>query len=219
MLLTCDVHLISQVLSRAHDFHAPVEVLSLYNLYGPTLAASEGEAWRLYRRISTPFFNSRTYSKVWKESLEKSGRIATQWHDRQTRIFDVKGEVMSSLNLRVIAKIFYDRELEYDRHDAMKDVAPSGHSMTFSEAINAVLSNLATLFGMPRWLLGSCPDHKDIIAGFLLIQRSAKSPFESHQQASLGYLEWGQYMHEMRDSVESHLETAIHKDEPCFLGK
>ncbi|KAL8955078.1 MAG: hypothetical protein Q9193_006921 [Seirophora villosa] len=198
MLLTCDAHLIKQVLGRAHDFHAPVEVLSLYNLYGPTLAASEGEQWRRYRKISTPFFNSRTHSRVWKESLDKAARISTQWHKREIRISDIKGEVMSKLNLRVIAKIFYDQELEYDRNDAMKDVATSRHALTFSEAINAVLSNLATLFGLPRWLL-------------------ANSPFKSHQKAYLGYLEWRQYMHEMRDSVQAKLEMVKRKDEPCFL--
>ncbi|KAL8936562.1 MAG: hypothetical protein Q9216_004864 [Gyalolechia sp. 2 TL-2023] len=155
MLLTCDVDLIKQVLSQAQDFHAPVEVLSLYNLYGPTLAASEGEQWRLYRKISTPFFNKRTHSRVWKESLEKAERVSSQWSKSRTRISDVKGEVMSRLNLRVIAKIFYDQELEYDDKDPMNDVTPTGHSLTFSEAINAVLSNLATLFGLPKWLLVS----------------------------------------------------------------
>jgi cytochrome P450 len=159
MLLTCDVHLVKQVLGQAHDFHAPVEVLSLYNLYGPTLAASEGEQWRLYRKITTPFFNQKTYGVVWRESLEKSERVSTQWSQRDTRITDVKGEIMSKLNLRVIAKIFYNQELEYDRNDAMKDVAPSGHQLTFSEAINAVLSNLATIFGLPKWLLGSRTDN------------------------------------------------------------
>lgn len=158
MLLTCDVHLIKQVLNRAHDFHAPVEVLSLYNLYGPTLAASEGDQWRLYRKLSTPFFNSRTYRKVWKESLMKVERLSTQWHQDRARIHDVKGQVMSRLNLHVIAKTFYDQELEYDWNDTMKDVAPSSHSLTFSEAINAVLSNLATLFALPKWLLGSKMD-------------------------------------------------------------
>ncbi|KAL8850955.1 MAG: hypothetical protein Q9221_004155 [Calogaya cf. arnoldii] len=216
MLLTCDVHLIKQVLSRAHDFHAPVEVLSLYNLYGPTLAASEGEQWRLYRRISTPFFNNRTHSRVWKESLEKAERISTKWHQGATRIHDVKGEVMSKLNLRVITKIFYDRELEYDLLDAMKDVAPSGHSLTFSEAINAVLSNLATLFGIPKWLLGSRADHQQYSKAFANTVAAA-SPFKSHQKAYLGYLEWRQYMHEMRESVQTQLGTAKRNDEPYFL--
>ncbi|KAL8915823.1 MAG: hypothetical protein Q9172_006636 [Xanthocarpia lactea] len=198
MFLTCDVHLIKQVLSRAQDFHAPVEVLSLYNLYGPTLAASEGDQWRLYRKISTPFFNSKTHSRVWRESLTVVERASTQWYKGETRISDIKGELMSKLNLRVIAKIFYDQELQYDRDDAMKDVAPSSHSLTFSEAINAVLSNLATLFGLPKWLL-------------------AVSPLQSHQKAYLGYLEWRQYMYEMRNSVQSQLETVKRKEEPCFL--
>jgi len=155
MFMTCDVHIVKQILGKAHDFHAPVEVLGLYNIYGPTLAASEGEQWRLYRNISTPFFNSKTHGMVWKESLEKAERVSTQWARGDTLVSDVKGEVMSKLNLRVIAKIFYNQELEYDQNDTMKDVAPCGHSLTFSEAINAVLSNLATIFGLPRWLLGS----------------------------------------------------------------
>lgn len=159
MLVTCDAHLVQQVLKRASDFHAPVEVLSLYNLYGPTLAASEGEQWRLYRKISTPFFNSKTHGMVWKESLDKAERIATQWSKGKTVVSDIKGEVLSKLNLRVIAKIFYNQELKYDQKDAMKDVAPSGHSLTFSEAINAVLSNLATIFGLPKRLLGLRADY------------------------------------------------------------
>ena len=157
--MTCDIHIVKQVLGRAQDFHAPVEVLSLYNLYGPTLAASEGEQWRLYRKISTPFFNTKTHAMVWKEGLQTAERVFTQWAKRGALLSDVKGEVMSKLNLRVIAKIFYNQELEYDQHDATKDAVPSGHSMTFSEAINAVLSNLATIFGLPKWLLGSSAAH------------------------------------------------------------
>ena len=155
MLMTCDPHLVKEVLSRATDFHAPVEVLGLYNLYGPTLAASEGEQWRRYRKISTPFFNSRTHEMVWTESLEKAERVAAHWSEATTLVSDVKGEVMSKLNLRVIAKIFYGQELGYQSNDAIKDVAPPGYILTFSEAINAVLSNLAILFAIPTWLLGS----------------------------------------------------------------
>ncbi|CAL8579356.1 hypothetical protein XPA_005106 [Xanthoria parietina] len=51
---------------------------------------------------------------------------------------------------------------------------------------------------MPKWLL-------------------EKSPFESHSKAYLCYHEWGQYMYEMRDSVQSRLEVATRKDEPCYL--
>ncbi len=84
----------------------------------------------------------------------------------RTRVEDVKGEVMSKLNLRVIAKIFYGRELEYARDDATRDVKPKGHALTFSEAINAVLSNLATLFGLPKWLLGACEEWKMGVLGW-----------------------------------------------------
>ncbi|KAJ4357238.1 uncharacterized protein N0V89_001813 [Didymosphaeria variabile] len=200
MLMTCDVHLVKQVLTRAHDFHAPVEVLGLYNIYGPTLAASEGEQWRLYRKITTPFFNQKTYGKVWKESLEKAERLSAQWShgNDDARVADVKEQLMSKLNLRVIAKIFYDQELPYDAENAMKDVAPKGHALTFSEAINAVLSNLATVFSVPNWLL-------------------AKSPFESHKKAYQGFSEWKQYMLEMRNSVQSRLESAKQKEDPYFL--
>lgn len=155
--MTCDTHLAKEVLSRSQDFHAPVEVLSLYNLYGPTLAASEGEAWRRYRKISTPFFNSKTHEMVWKESLEQAEIASAQWSRdgmKNVVVSDVKGQVMSKLNLRVIAKVFYGQDLGHRQNDAIKDVAPPGHQLTFSEAINAVLSNLATLFGIPRWILG-----------------------------------------------------------------
>lgn len=61
---------------------------------------------------------------------------------------------MPKLTLSVIAKVFYDQELEYNRDDATKDVATSHHALTFTEAIDAVLSNLATFLGFPGWILG-----------------------------------------------------------------
>ncbi|KAH8692495.1 cytochrome P450 family member [Phaeosphaeriaceae sp. PMI808] len=191
MLMTCDVYLIKQVLTRAQDFHAPVEVLGLYNIY---------EQWRLYRKITTPFFNQKTYGKVWNESLEKAERLCAQWSHRihDARVVDVKEQLMSKLNLRVIAKIFYDQELPYDTENAMKDVAPEGHALTFSEAINTVLSNLATVFSVPKWLL-------------------ARSPFGSRRKAYQGFVEWQKYMLEMRNSVQSQLESTKQKEEPYFL--
>jgi len=56
------------------------------------LLYSEGEQWRLYRCITTPFFNQKTYGKVWKESLAKVGRLATQWSraDDSGYVKDVK---------------------------------------------------------------------------------------------------------------------------------
>lgn len=47
----------------------------------------------------------------------------------------------------------------------------------------------------------------------------AKSSFKSHRMAYLGYLEWYQYMQEMRGSVENQLEIVKQKDDLCFLGK
>lgn len=93
-------------------------------------------------------------SRVWKGSLDKAARISPQWHKRETRISDIKREVMSKLTLSVIVKVIYDQELEYNRNDAIKDVATSHHASTFSEAIDAVLSNLATFLRFPKWILG-----------------------------------------------------------------
>jgi hypothetical protein len=45
------------------------------------------------------------------------------------------------------------------------------------------------------------------------------SPFDSHKKAYQGFMEWKQYMLEMRNSVQSRLESVKQKDEPYFLGK
>lgn len=36
----------------------------------------------------------------------------------------------------------------------MGDVAPAEHALTSNKAINTMLSNLATVFSVPKWLLG-----------------------------------------------------------------
>ena len=53
----------------------------------------------------------------------------------------------------------------------------------------------------------------------LLMNGEARSPFESHKKAHRGFVEWRQYMLEMRNSVQSQIELARQKDDPYFLGK
>ena len=91
--MTCDVHLVKQVLGQARNFHIPVEVLILYH----TLASSEGEQWRPYRKITTLFLNRKTYEVIWREILEKVERVSTAWSHRDTCITNVKSMLYPSL--------------------------------------------------------------------------------------------------------------------------
>ncbi|KAL0565152.1 hypothetical protein V5O48_016876 [Marasmius crinis-equi] len=55
----------------AHEvFKKPLGSMRALRLWGPNLAASNGEQWRKHRRVMGPAFNQKLYTVVWKKTRE-----------------------------------------------------------------------------------------------------------------------------------------------------
>ncbi|KAF2462567.1 cytochrome P450 [Lindgomyces ingoldianus] len=114
MLLTCDPEVCQQIFARSHDFKAPIETLYIYNIYGPTLAASKEEHWRRIRKVTTPYFNTETNTTVWRERLEKTDELTKTWSNDGIPITDVKKKVAAKLIIGVIAKVFFGETIHLE---------------------------------------------------------------------------------------------------------
>ncbi|KAL0565153.1 hypothetical protein V5O48_016877 [Marasmius crinis-equi] len=51
-------------------FRKPLGSMRALRLWGPNLAASNGEQWRKHRRVMGPAFNQKLYTVVWKKTRE-----------------------------------------------------------------------------------------------------------------------------------------------------
>jgi cytochrome P450 len=152
VMYTCDPEIISQITSRRYDFPKPMSLLRMLNIYGPTLSGSEGAEARSYRKVTTPSFNERSHRKVWDELLEQTQSMLESWDKLGGRITNLS-EDMGKLALHVISKVFFDKKMEWKDDQNKRDVLPAGHSLTYTQAINAAAENNSTLFLTPKSIL------------------------------------------------------------------
>ena len=163
VLWTCDSKVILQVLGRRNDFPKPVMALKVLNLYGPTITGTEGPESRLYRKITSPFFNDKTHLTVWADSLQLTGQMMKSWLEDKPA-----GDVLqlnpdtARLTLCIISRVCFGKELEWaNKHEEVKKIPP-GHTMTYNEAIVTMLERISVILFAPPILLSQCSNRGTI---------------------------------------------------------
>ncbi|KAJ5636928.1 uncharacterized protein N7484_010241 [Penicillium longicatenatum] len=183
---TCDPGVSTQIL---HDgrLGKPAHLMSLLNLFGPTMTSSDGAEHRLYRRIAAPFFTDTTMQEVFVGSVQGGAHLVTALQQpgayRQLRALTAK------LSLHILSRFCNQTESEQDLMLTLRaEDQPTGrHSMTYSEAVLTVLENYMTIFLVPGALLRSSPSH-------------------NHRQAATAFAELGQYLQEMKATKEAEVQ-------------
>ncbi|KAF2706118.1 cytochrome P450 [Pleomassaria siparia CBS 279.74] len=153
MLLTCDPGICEQIFDRSNDFKAPADTLFMYNIYGPTLAACEEQDWRRYRKVITPYFNTKTNTAVWEECLNQTEILTSTWTDNLGIINDIKRDVAAKLTIGVFAKVFFGKSIQTEDYEPKFDEV-SRRERSFGGAIldvNNSLGIIVMLQAMPPW--------------------------------------------------------------------
>ncbi|KAJ5709630.1 hypothetical protein N7493_009921 [Penicillium malachiteum] len=183
---TCDPDVSTQIL---HDsrFGKPAHLMSLLNIFGPTITSSDGAEHRLYRRMIAPFFTDTTMQDVFVGSIQGGAHLATAL--RQPGAHQQLRSLTAKLSLHILSRFCYNTESEQDLVLTLsaEDQPASSHCMTYSQAVLAVLENYMTIFLVPSALLRSSPYHK-------------------HRQAATAYAELGQYLQEMKATKEAEVK-------------
>lgn len=149
-LWTCDPEVVNEVSTRRVDFQKSAKVLELLNNYGPTLTASEGETAHRFRKIAAPVFSERNHGQVWKESLLQTDMMLKKWNEEDQIIHDL-GKDSDTLALHVLCKVFFNKDWKWADNDR---AVPTGHTLTFKNAIRVAFKYNLVLFITPRFLLG-----------------------------------------------------------------
>lgn len=148
-LWTCDPETIDEVSTRRHDFQKSTEILGLLDNYGPTLTASEGEVAHIFRKIAAPVFSERNHGLVWNEALSQTRMMLCKWNE-EGQIIHHLGKDAGTLALHVLCKVLFDKDLEWVEDS--KDI-PTGHTLTFKDAIRVAYKYNLVLFVTPKFLL------------------------------------------------------------------
>ncbi|GAP88716.1 putative cytochrome P450 [Rosellinia necatrix] len=185
ILYTCDPDVNVQ-LFRDANFGKPTELLSILNVYGPTITGADGPESRLYRRVAGPFFSEDTLRRVFAQSAAGAkvllAALVRPGAYRQLRTLSAR------LSLNTLNQVAFGHQTDSDlaRALAFQDNIPDGKTLSYSQALHGLVEALGTIFLTPRWLL-------------------RLSPFRSHRHAAMCYSELGSYIDQLKRARESTL--------------
>ncbi|PTB66985.1 cytochrome P450 [Trichoderma citrinoviride] len=131
ILYTCDPDVNVQ-LFRDASFGKPAELLSLLNIYGPTITGTDGPESRLYRKVTAPFFSEKTLRRVFVQSV-------------------------SAAKILLAALLRPDAHRSLRTLSARVSLNTLSQTLSFSQALHGLLQNFGAVFIVPHWLLRLSP--------------------------------------------------------------
>jgi cytochrome P450 len=121
--------------------------LEMLEPFGPNVVSVEGDAWRKHIRITVPPFGEAVNKLVWEETFRQTNMLASSWANSGSG--DLKRDIYS-LTVNIMSCVGFGKPAEWT--DDM-NATPAGHSITLVSAIMGVVTNLAPLLLLPKWVL------------------------------------------------------------------
>ncbi|KDN33645.1 hypothetical protein RSAG8_13264, partial [Rhizoctonia solani AG-8 WAC10335] len=118
--------------------------------FGSNLLVVEGEEWKRQRRIAAPAFSDKNNRLVWDTAKQFVEQMIDIWGSkRSTIVHDVNEELALPLSLCVIAKAGFGQDISVGA-----DVIPTGHKLTFKDALSTASKTMHLPLMLPSWAWG-----------------------------------------------------------------
>lgn len=185
ILYTCDPDVTTQLFLDG-SFGKPAELMSILNIYGPTITGTDGPESRLYRKVAGPFFSEHTLRRVFTQSVAGAEMLleALKRPDAHRQLRTLSARV----SLNTLSQICFGNQTDSDLVRALSfdENVPDGRSVGYSEALHGVVDNWSSIYLLPHWLL-------------------RLSPLRSHNYAARCYSELASYMNQLKQEKERTL--------------
>ena len=153
VLWTADPSVICQMTSRRADFPKPLKTYKSLNIYGLNVVTTEGQRWKLHRKITSPPFSEKNNHLVWAESLRQAQAMMGYWIDGKKTsptIHTVAKDTMR-LSLYVISLAGFGKRLSWpnsqdERDSSLDSQTGEGHTLSYTNALSFLLENIIWLF-------------------------------------------------------------------------
>lgn len=169
-LRIADAAVSDHVLSKRKEFLKPIGILGMSSIevpcqfstntatgeltvFGESVASVEHEDWQRHRRITAPPFNERNSALVWQESSRQTVQMLEVWSETQDKFRSVVGSDtdFATLALNVLTMAGFGVEHHF-RTELNKP--GNGHSITYHQALAAVMRNILLALVIPKWVFG-----------------------------------------------------------------
>lgn len=156
---------ICQITAKREAFPKPLENYRILDIFGRNVITTEGSEWRQHRKVASPSFNEKNNALVFSEACSQAQGILGKWLNTSgsSTIKDVPVDVMR-LTLHIISRVGFGVRLLWpgekaDEKDSAQDAVfssterPEGHSMSYEDCLDTLLSHLIWVVLTPKWLL------------------------------------------------------------------
>lgn len=198
ILWSSDPSVLNQLLVQHDKCQTPLHLARLFDIWGPSLGSTEGEEWKLHRKVISAGFNSSINTKVWKESIDQTGSLLENLAEQGSVVPNLQ-KWSSRLALHVISSSCFGRRLHWQDYETSQKQPPIGHTLKYEEALFTFLDLLGFIFMIPRPLLKSVP-------------------LRYFRDAYTAFVEWTQYMDELREGVIARLDEVRARRDKSILG-
>lgn len=155
-VIVANAKTVEDITSRRKDFQKSEAMYKPLEMFGPNVDTVEGETWQRHRRLTTPPFNERNSSFVWRESLSQAEGMLRTWAGAN----NVDGTTSTAsdtmtLALHVLTAAGFGKSYSFEGGLSR---ASSGHSMAYKDALKIILANvLITIIQssakLPSWAM------------------------------------------------------------------
>lgn len=171
---TVDPSAISQIASRRNDFPKPMALYKSLDVYGKNIITTEGEQWRMHRKITSPPFAEKNNVLVWQETVYQAQKMLGSWlgpDGQGNRTVHWLLNDTLRLSLYVISKAGFGVRMQWpaegeekrkgdlveeDSNDPSKvrnEGYSEGHTMTYTHSLQVVLDKIILVMLVPHWIL------------------------------------------------------------------
>ena len=156
-VVVADADAVEEILTRRKDFQKSEAMYKALEVFGPNLDTVEGDTWQRHRRITTPPFNERNSSLVWRESLAQTRDMLQSW----TSTTSSDGITSTDSNIRTLALHVLTAAgfgKSYSFADGGLTKPADGHTMTYKDALTTILRHIlitvvVSSATFPTWML------------------------------------------------------------------
>lgn len=169
---TDDPNVIHQITKRRENFPKPIADYKILNIFGTNVITTEGNLWRMHRKVTSASFNEANTALVWKETIQQTQSLLGLWtdHDKERTSSETLRYIdrdTMRLALHIIGYVGFGLKLVWPGEKASDDdsdiahfskLEPSpGHTMSFVDSMEGTCEKLFVKLLVPGFLLKNLP--------------------------------------------------------------
>ncbi|XP_006455974.1 hypothetical protein AGABI2DRAFT_121882 [Agaricus bisporus var. bisporus H97] len=162
-IFVADANVIKEITTYRARFPKPVDYYDSLSFFGYNVVASEGEAWKKYRKICAPSFSERNNRLVWDEAVMTMNDIFDNaWENKERVVVDNFLDITLPVTLSIISVAGFGHKMTWKGDK----IIPQGHQMTFKDSLYIVATHVIPKVVLPEWVMSLSSKTRQIDLGF-----------------------------------------------------